>query len=364
MTTIDVDLSRALDPSGSRSIDGTVLARTRWAVPAWGQGEASSVATTETAEWRLEGGSGQLQADPTPLTNALVIEFTGPGLERPLSVCVAVPDEVEPVALTSLVQLDPSTLEPGAEPEAAWWAAADGAIAAASEASTAATAAEGAAAAAQQAAGAAQAAVGTVEGLAAEAQSSAQVAAGASEAAALSAGQAASTAATAQTTAQNALDVAASKVSLTDLETAVEDAVEAHTPGMELGYVERTSNFTTTATAAGAGAIIPAFSVTVIGQGRPVDFECYLPQVFHSVANTAVLCYLTITTGGVAANVPYTTVSSVRTDAGEAVLLRRRRTLAAGVSYTVTVNVYGLAAGTTTVAGATSTYPFLSAVSR
>lgn len=379
MTLVHVDLRRP-DVTTDEPSEGMIeLAPYRRVTVT--EGDDTYIRLPEPFRVRLVEGQADVDLAPTGADWCwIAVERVAKGERR----YVVVPDSATEIDYADLVDVDPATLEPTAQPEAAWTielaeanTKVTAAEAAALEASTSSVTALEAAVEASSAAAAATSAVldlGTeVEGKA-DAAAVTTALASKADVAALAAKADQTAVDTALAAKANAADVTtalASKASTAALaaldasvEERVEDAVEAHTPGMELGYVERTSNFTTTATTAGAGSIIPTFSVTVVGQGRPVDFECYLPQVFHSVANTAVLCYLTITTGGVAANVPYTSISSARTDAGEAVILRRRRILTAGVSYTATVNVYGLAAGTTTVAGATSTYPFLSAVSR
>jgi hypothetical protein len=127
----------------------------------------------------------------------------------------------------------------------------------------------------------------------------------------------------------------------------MEAALEAH-PGAELGFAERTTNFTTTATATLTGDIT-GLSITVIGTGQPVDVAVYLPSVRHSVANTTVAGYLSVngvTTGGQTSG-----TSSPSTTEGRTAYLKRRMVLTDTVSYTFQAGLFGAAAGTVTSLG-------------
>jgi hypothetical protein len=146
----------------------------------------------------------------------------------------------------------------------------------------------------------------------------------------------------------------------------VEDAVEAHTPGTELGFAERTSGtaFTTTATTFGASALVTGLVVTVTGEGRPVDIEFTAQAVRHSVAATGVVAYLETNGSAVAAQCNSTWVSSPSTTVGRGFIVRRRAVLTDGVVYTFKAGVFGGAAGTVTLDTTTFAAAQLSVTSR
>lgn len=146
---------------------------------------------------------------------------------------------------------------------------------------------------------------------------------------------------------------------VTDAEVAalVQQAVEDHTPGIELGYAERTTSFTS-----GSNADITGLSVTVTGQGRPVDVEFYCPSAYHSVSGT--LIRADIKSNGAVINSWFELTSNV--SFGRSCLLRQRVTLTDGVNYTFTVGTFQGSAGTMTwFASASPARPiWLSVVSR
>ena len=136
---------------------------------------------------------------------------------------------------------------------------------------------------------------------------------------------------------------------------AVELAVETHTPGIELGSSSRTSTFTTTNTTAGNGSlgILTSLSVTVVGTGRPAMVSFYAPAVYHSVANTFVA--VSINTGNplAASNAQLGSIASTLTNNGPSLRVTLRTgTLTLGQSYTFQANVWGTAAGTSTLVAA------------
>lgn len=157
------------------------------------------------------------------------------------------------------------------------------------------------------------------------------------------------------TAAAAAADVAALDASLpTTIDDAVAAAVEAHTPGIELGAASRTSNFTTTNTSAtNSGGDIPGLSVTVVGKGRPVDVRFHCPGAFHSVANTGV-SVVTIRDGNPtgADNQIGSVLSALTTTGPSLTIVRRTSVLVAGTSYTFTARAWAAAAGTLTLVGA------------
>jgi hypothetical protein len=123
------------------------------------------------------------------------------------------------------------------------------------------------------------------------------------------------------------------------IDAAVEEAVEAHTPGATLGFAERATVFTAT-----ANSDIPTLSVTVIGQGRPVDVRFYCSRAYHSVANTLISARIkrngTIVQEG--------SILSPVTTGGPSMHVLHTETLTNGVSYTYTVQAFQGAAGTMT----------------
>lgn len=134
----------------------------------------------------------------------------------------------------------------------------------------------------------------------------------------------------------------------------VEQAVQDHTPGIELGYFQRASNFTTTNTSSSSTAgNITGMSVTIVGQGRPVDLRFHCCSVYHSVANTPVSAVIIRDGNLTGADNQIGGVISQSTTTGPSLMMTRRtNTLTLGVSYTFTVRVWSSAAGTATLVGA------------
>lgn len=137
--------------------------------------------------------------------------------------------------------------------------------------------------------------------------------------------------------------------------TLVEQAVQDHTPGIELGSASRTSAFTTTNITAGNGSLglITGLTVTITGSGRPVDVRFTAPAVYHSVANTFVGVSINAGNPLAANNATFASSQSTLTNNGNALeATLRTATLNDGQSYTFQVNVWGAAAGTSTLAAA------------
>lgn len=135
---------------------------------------------------------------------------------------------------------------------------------------------------------------------------------------------------------------------------AVEQAVQDHTPGIELGSVQRTANFTTTNTVSTSTAgDIPSFSIAVVGEGRPVDLRFHAPAVYHSVANTIVFASI-VANGSVAgANSQLGGTFSPLTNNGPSLSITHRTgVLTDGVTYTFTLRIWGAVAGTCTLVAA------------
>ncbi len=144
--------------------------------------------------------------------------------------------------------------------------------------------------------------------------------------------------------------------SAADVDTLVAEAVETHTPGIELGYAERTSSFVTA-----ANGLITALSVTVVGQGRPADIEFYCAQVTHTV-NGAYVQGVLIHGAGTQIQGHGEIISN--TTLGRPIHVKTRMTLTDGVSYTFSVNTTMANAGTATWLGSATRPMWLAATSR
>ena len=137
---------------------------------------------------------------------------------------------------------------------------------------------------------------------------------------------------------------------------AVAEAVEAHTPGMELGYASRTSTFTTTnITPGNIAGQIPGLSITLVGQGRPIDLRFTAGGVWHSVANAAVSVFISqsVPAGVLTNNILGATRSTLTNSGPSLEISRRTAPLTVGVTYTFIVVVSGAVAGTSSMFGAT-----------
>lgn len=135
--------------------------------------------------------------------------------------------------------------------------------------------------------------------------------------------------------------------SAADITAAVAEAVEGHTPGILLGYSERTTSDVRT-----TGGAITGVSVTVVGQGRPVDIEARVTKGFHSAANAPMTFAIMWGTVCIASDEQ----NSFSTTTGRAFYCKRTMTLTDGVSYTFTLAVaHGLAGTMTWYADDTAT---------
>lgn len=143
----------------------------------------------------------------------------------------------------------------------------------------------------------------------------------------------------------------------------VNDAAEIQMAGIERGYAERTSTFTTTS-ATYPGVAIPGLAITVEGQDRPVDIEINIASAYHSVANTAVTALMMVNGAPLSNFANLGVALSPSTSTGPALIVRRRVILTAGTSYTFSANIYAGAAGTTTLVAATYAAMYISVVSR
>lgn len=140
---------------------------------------------------------------------------------------------------------------------------------------------------------------------------------------------------------------------LADVVEVVEQAVQDHTPGIELGYASRTSSITSTATTSTGATALVGLSVTVTGQGRPVDLRFFCPSIYHTTANAGVSVVI-VRDGNVTGgdNQIGARFSPVTTTGPSLSITRRTATLVDGVSYTFTVRAWGTVAGTCTLVGA------------
>jgi hypothetical protein len=143
------------------------------------------------------------------------------------------------------------------------------------------------------------------------------------------------------------------------VDAAVAQAVEDHTPGIELGYSERTSNY-----AAAAGGTITGLSLTVTGQGRPVDIEFRCKGVFHSAYPTTAALIDTTIVDASANIIGSSRIQVWSASDGPAVYIKARKVLTADVEYVFTVNVSQNTAGTHTFIGSAARPIYLMATSR
>lgn len=128
-------------------------------------------------------------------------------------------------------------------------------------------------------------------------------------------------------------------------------------PGAELGYQERTTNDTTTntsRTSASSNTISGLTVSSIVGTGQAVDIEFFCSAVVHSVVNTYIGVDLVVTGTGNAEQLA--AVSVPDTSTGRTLVLRRRKVLTAGTTYSFDAGKYVGAAGTGTYA-ATATNP-------
>lgn len=147
--------------------------------------------------------------------------------------------------------------------------------------------------------------------------------------------------------AQNIDSKVSTAVAAQAIDTKVQQAFENYTPGTWLAGAERTTNH-----ASAVNGTISALTASVVGKGRPVRVEVFLPAVYNATtANNGIR--LDIQQDGVQiqrgfAFSPSTTLGpSVR-------LTKKTATLTLGQTYVFGVNVFQLASGTMTVLGSTT----------
>lgn len=138
------------------------------------------------------------------------------------------------------------------------------------------------------------------------------------------------------------------------IDTAITQAVQNHTPGIELGAQRRNSNFTTTNTdATNSVGNIPAFSIDVVGKGRPVELRFYASTVYHSVANSAVIVSIVCNDNVLDINSQLGARLSPSTTTGPSLeVTHRTDVLTNGVTYNFKARVFGSVAGTCTLVAA------------
>lgn len=136
--------------------------------------------------------------------------------------------------------------------------------------------------------------------------------------------------------------------------TLVQQEIENHTPGIDLGSTTRTSNaMSTTVVSTNAAGDIANLSLNITGQGRPVDVRFHAPGVYHSTANALVSVILICNNNVNDTNNQIGTENSPLTNNGPSMSITRRTgVLAAGASYTFKVRLWGAVAGTSTLVAA------------
>lgn len=116
--------------------------------------------------------------------------------------------------------------------------------------------------------------------------------------------------------------------------------------------------------------LIPGLSTTVVGTGRPVHVEVFLPRVGHSVADAALMVAIqAVKTGESAA---WVMLTECRTPAnannsGEGVYFKRRLILEDESEWTFSAAMCGTEAGTSSLYASGGAYPnpaSISAISR
>ncbi len=128
METISVQLDRVLDDTDSARLAGTQSLEVSWARVQFAPAGQKRILTTDLTTWDLAGGVGVFKTEPTPPGNALHVVVRGISEEFERWVIVSEGDGGKD--LSELATVNPDTLDPEAEPEAAWAAGLDAEIAA------------------------------------------------------------------------------------------------------------------------------------------------------------------------------------------------------------------------------------------
>jgi hypothetical protein len=133
--------------------------------------------------------------------------------------------------------------------------------------------------------------------------------------------------------------------------------------GVELGYIERTSSDTTTNTSLTDGSLaantIPSLVLSVVGAGRPVEFEFYTSQSYNSTV--AAMTFAVLLINGVQSSYGLTTTSTA--SKGFTASAKRRIVLSPGVSYDIAVGK-AVTAGTGTFVATVGAPMYLSATQK
>lgn len=174
MTQVHVDLGAPEPDGGLRPPEGIAGRGALHCRPTRRHRDGAKLVLPDPFVVPLTDGEGTVNLRPTAPGWAweLAERYTG-GVTR----TVLVPDSDEVVEYADLVDVDPTTLEPDAEPEAAWWAEASAAFEAATSAQTAAVGAADAAGTAGTAATEAATAAAAAEDAATQASAAATTAA-------------------------------------------------------------------------------------------------------------------------------------------------------------------------------------------
>lgn len=115
----------------------------------------------------------------------------------------------------------------------------------------------------------------------------------------------------------------------------------------ELGYIERSTNFTTTNTSKfDSSTVITSLDVTVVGTGAAVEVEFYCPAVANATG-LPTTCFVVTVSGSKSIEQFRNWPASTGGTGGS---MRMRKVLANGVSYTFKVGL-SASAGTTTAKG-------------
>lgn len=134
------------------------------------------------------------------------------------------------------------------------------------------------------------------------------------------------------------------------------EAVEGLASGIRLAYKEMTYGASGTEVYPTAFNF-PALTFTLVGEGRPVDIEFFIPAIYHSVANGGCFgaIFSQITGGGIV----YEQVGRIwspKTDDGPPLVVQKTKTLDVGVEYTFAFYAGGLTAGTWAGGGSAGTF--------
>lgn len=148
-----------------------------------------------------------------------------------------------------------------------------------------------------------------------------------------------------------------------EIETLVEDALEAHTPGTELGYAASTASFSTN-DAATLTTRIPDLVVPILGNGRPVEIKFFAPNVYHDIIGAIVTFYFVVDDVALTNDGQIGSTFSPQNTIGPSATIERRLVIPEGVTKTFKVGMLVGAGGEGHVIANPSARMHLSAVSR